>query len=67
MLSRDEEYFYTRAEAELRMAQAARDPGAMRAHYTLAGYYLDRAYGGGDQQASPDQIRARLPIPMTFQ
>jgi hypothetical protein len=59
----DEEYFYTRAEAELKMAQAARHPNALRAHYTLAGHYLDRVYGGHEHSpASSDQIRAHLPI-----
>jgi hypothetical protein len=48
MLFGDRDYFYRRAEAELKMAKMARDPGAMRAHYTLAGHYLDRAYGGHD-------------------
>lgn len=63
MLLSEEEYFYGRAEAELRMAQAARNPNAVRAHYILAGHYLNRAYGGGDdRQVSPHQIRSRIPI-----
>lgn len=67
MLS-DEAYFYARAEAELKMAQAARDPSAVRAHYTLAGHYLNRAYGGsGDQPASADQVRARIPLSLGAQ
>ncbi len=48
----DKDYFRERAEAELRMAQRARDPAAVRAHYTLAGHYLDRVYSGSDQVAS---------------
>ena len=60
----DQEYYYARAEAELKMAETARDPAAVRAHYILAGHYLDRAYGDhGEQGATADQIRARIPIP----
>ncbi len=41
----DSDYYRQRAEAELAMAQAARHPAAVRAHYFLAGFYLDRAHG----------------------
>lgn len=41
-------YFYERAEAELELAQKAEHPAAVRAHYLLAGHYLDRVYGPGD-------------------
>ena len=37
-------YFRERAEAEIRAAQAAGHPEAARAHYVLAGYYLDLSY-----------------------
>lgn len=68
MSTGDRNYFYKRAEAELKMAQAARDPSAVRAHYTLAGHYLDRAYGGNEHRpASSAQIRAHLPIPLHLQ
>ncbi|QNE33014.1 hypothetical protein F1C10_14535 [Sphingomonas sp. NBWT7] len=68
MRSNDQQYFYRRAEAELKMAQAARDPAAVRAHYTLAGHYLDRAYAGHDQQpALAAEIRAHLPVPPLLQ
>jgi hypothetical protein len=40
-------YFERRAEAELELAQAAQHPRAVRAHYLLAAYYLDRVYGDG--------------------
>ncbi len=64
----DREYFYRRAEAELKMAQSARDPNAVRAHYTLAGHYLDRAYGGHERRpASAEEIRAHLTISPTMQ
>lgn len=41
-------YFYRRAEAELARAEAAEHPAVVKAHYQLAGLYLDRFYGGGD-------------------
>ena len=45
MMSDDERlYFRERAEAEIRAAQAAGHPEAARAHYVLAGYYLDLSY-----------------------
>ena len=37
-------YFRERAEAEIAAAQAADHPNAARAHYVLAGYYLDLSY-----------------------
>ena len=40
----DRDYYYRRAEAQLGMAQASHIPQAVRAHYILAGHYLDRAY-----------------------
>ena len=44
-MSEDERaYFRQRAEAEIEAAQAADPPGAARAHYLLAGYYLDLAH-----------------------
>ncbi len=50
-MSRDDRaYFQVRAEAELKMAQAAQNPEATRAHYTLAGHYLDRAHRGDGER-----------------
>ncbi len=40
----DKEYYYRRAESELEMAQRTEIPEAVKAHYTLAGYYLDTVY-----------------------
>ena len=37
-------YFRERAEAEIQAAQAAGHPDAARAHYLMAGYYLDLTY-----------------------
>jgi hypothetical protein len=44
----DKDYFYKRAENELEMAQRTEVPEAVKAHYTLAGYYLDKVYSDGD-------------------
>lgn len=44
-------YDFRRAEAELRMADAARTPAAARAHYELAHLHLDRAHGAGPDRA----------------
>ena len=41
----DSTYYYARAEAEIERAQTADHPAAVKAHYLLAGYYLDRVYG----------------------
>jgi hypothetical protein len=38
----DPGYDYRRAEAELKMAQAATVPAAVKAHYDLANLYLER-------------------------
>lgn len=42
----EKDYYLDRAEAELDLANAAAHEKAARAHYYLAGFYLDRAYGG---------------------
>lgn len=46
-------YFYDRAEAELKLAQDAEHPAAVRAHYLLAGHYLDRFYGAPEDEEAP--------------
>jgi hypothetical protein len=46
MDSAEKHYFLERAEAELDRANAATHEGAARAHYYLAGFYLDRAHLG---------------------
>lgn len=43
--SEEAAYLYYRAEEQLELAQAATHPAAVRAHYILAGHYLDGAYG----------------------
>lgn len=45
------DYYEDRAEAELACAQRSNDPAAVKAHYALAGYYLDLVYGDGSAKA----------------
>jgi hypothetical protein len=52
MTNQDRSYYLRRAEAELALAADASHPAAMRAHYHLAGFYLDRAYGARDDGRS---------------
>lgn len=49
----DSDYYRGRAEAEIAAAHKAEKPEAMRAHYILAGHYLNRAHG-----ASPREVEA---------
>jgi hypothetical protein len=42
----EKEHYLERAEAELDLANAAGHEKAARAHYYLAGFYLDRAHIG---------------------
>ena len=44
MTDEERSYFRERAEAEIEAAQTARHPDAAKAHYRLAGYYLDLAF-----------------------
>jgi hypothetical protein len=43
----DRTYYESRAEAELELAQQAEHPAVVRAHYILAGNYLDIVHGDG--------------------
>ena len=45
MAAQDLEYYEQRAEAEIVLAQRARDSRAVQAHYELATSYLDKIYG----------------------
>jgi hypothetical protein len=52
------DYFQKRAEAELELAQCAEHMNAVRAHYTLAGYYLDLVHNEEAQAAlAPEEKR----------
>ena len=55
-MDQDSRYFLRRAEAVLALAQAALHPSAVRAHYHLAGHYLDRAYSSGIEKPEPPRI-----------
>ena len=58
-MSKDRFYYIQRAEEELEIAQTSNEPAAVKAHYTLAGYYLDRAYGTPDDvEDSPRMAQA---------
>ncbi|KKC24791.1 hypothetical protein [Sphingomonas sp. SRS2] len=61
----DSDYYLTRAEAELVLAQRASHPAAVRAHYYLAGHYLDKAYSRGIEKApSPLQKAMGMSLSM---
>lgn len=45
----DRDYYYQRAESELALAQQSTNQEAVKAHYELAGYYLDLVYGDAGQ------------------
>ena len=49
-------YLEQRAEAEIALAQAATHPAAVRSHYLMAGYYLDRVYGPGEEAAAEREL-----------
>ena len=54
-VSRQDEknYYRLRAEQEIKLAQSAEHPAAVRAHYGLAGYYLDHVYNGSGSPTQP--------------
>lgn len=69
MKARDRSYYIRRAEAELALARSAAHPAAMRAHYYLAGYYLDKVYCRieskktfGDPGAGPMSVEAMCAV-----
>jgi hypothetical protein len=49
----DATYYQSRAEQELELAQSATNPHAARAHYLIAGFYLDRVYNRPSPPARP--------------
>jgi hypothetical protein len=51
MSQEEQEYYERRAEAELRLAQAAAHRRAVQAHYELASAYLDRIHGDAPKSA----------------
>lgn len=57
-MSDDKEYYYHRAETELKQAQASEIPEAVNAHYELATAYLDLAYSEADEPQQPEDTPA---------
>lgn len=47
MSPEDQAYYLSRAEQELERAQRSEHADAVKAHYHLAGFYLDLVYGEG--------------------
>ena len=48
MAQEEKNYFESRAEAEIRLAQKSANVQAVQAHYQLATAYLDKIYGETD-------------------
>ena len=65
MDSAERHYFLERAEAELDLANEATHERAARAHYFLAGFYLDRAHAIPAASRPPKSRRTpwRAPAP----
>jgi hypothetical protein len=51
MIGEDLTYLERRAEEELELAQRSDCPGAVKAHYELAGLYLDRLHNPVNREA----------------
>ncbi len=56
-LEADLDYYQQRAEQEIALAQSSQHPEAVRAHYLLAGFYLDLVYSS---PACPPKPRSAL-------
>jgi hypothetical protein len=68
MTDKERAYFRARAEQEIAAAQTAGHPDAVRAHYQLAGYYLDLAFNpGAAPVAAGDRLEAEADTPVTGQ
>jgi hypothetical protein len=52
----DLRYYERRAEVELEQAQAAGHPNAVRAHYHLAGHYLDLIHGETEPRPINEEV-----------
>ena len=55
MTREDRRYYEVRAEAELTAALISDHPEDSRAHYLLAGFYLDLVHGEGNNPSTGDQ------------
>ena len=61
----DSDYYERRAEAELELAQSSLIPSAVKAHYDLANFYLekrDAAEAGAGARTARDQAEKSQPI-----
>lgn len=47
----DKAYYHRRAEEEIARAQASNEAKVVSFHYHLAGFYLDRVFGGPSSSA----------------
>lgn len=56
MSPEDQAYYLERAEEELERAQRSDHPDAVKAHYLLAGFYLDLVYGEGTPTGTESRI-----------
>ena len=54
----DADYYLHRAEVELAQARAAIHPAAAKAHYHLAGFYLDRVYAASTPDTNVTSLHA---------
>jgi hypothetical protein len=61
LLDEHSAYFRARAEDEILAAECADHPDAARAHFLLAGYYLDLAYNPGARAAEPVPMEGGVP------
>ncbi len=50
-MEKDADYFYRRAEEEIKRATEATCPEAVKLHYELADRYLDRVYSDADRES----------------
>ena len=55
----DGEYLEKRAEQELALAQRSEHPAVVRAHFLLAGMYLDRLYNPDGPLPGRDEVSRR--------
>lgn len=61
----DPDYYERRAEAELELAQSSLIPSAVKAHYDLANFYLEKreaAQAGISMRAAQDMPEKAQPI-----
>ena len=60
----DADYFQRRAEAEIELAQSSTHAAAVRAHYLLAGHYLDLVHNPDLAPEPPALAPSARPIPL---